>query len=65
MLKSTDYDDDKNIEKVLENENVEEDEKICNALFETLLYYLEKNSLMYFNDIFNGKERILFENDDE
>ena len=63
ILSSTDYDVAVIIENILEDENGEE--KIYNALSQTLLYYFEKNSLMYFHDIFHGKEKILFENDDD
>ena len=63
ILSSTDYDVAVIIENILENESGED--KIYNALSETLLYYFEKNSLMYFHDIFHGKEKILFENDDD
>ena len=63
ILKATDYDVAVIIENILaENEN--RDEKIYNALNETLLYYFEKNALMYFHDIFHGKEKLLFENDE-
>ena len=62
ILNSTDYDIAVIIENILSNEN--ETDKIYNALNETLLYYFEKNSLMYFHDIFHGKPKILFENDD-
>ena len=64
ILKATDYDVAVIIESILsQDENREE--KIYNALNETLLYYFEKNSLIYFNDLFRGKEKILFENDEE
>ena len=61
ILNSTDYDIASIIENILENEK----EDIQIVLSETLLYYFEKNSLMYFNNIFHGKEIILFENDEE
>jgi len=61
ILNSTDYDIASIIENILENEN----EDIQIVLSETLLYYFEKNSLMYFNNIFHAKEKILFENDEE
>ena len=51
------------IEKIL-SETENRDYKVYNALNETLLYYFEKNTLMYFYDIFHGKEKILFDNDD-
>ena len=63
ILKATDYDVAVIIENLL-SESENRDEKIFNALNETLLYYFEKNALMYFNDIFHGKEKILFENDE-
>ena len=63
ILKATDYDIAIIIENVLKNED--NNEKIYNALSETLLYYFEKNSLMYFHDIFNGKQKLLLDNDDE
>ena len=59
--KSTDYDIVIIIENILENEN----EEIYNALSETLLYYFEKNSLMYFKNLFHNKEKIFFDNKDE
>ena len=65
ILNSSDYDVAIIIENILENEKGDVDIKIYNALSETLLYYFEKNSLMYFNDIFNGKEKLLFDNNDE
>ena len=64
ILKATDYDVAIIIEEILsENENI--DKKIYNALNETLLYYFEKNALIYFHDIFHGKDKILFENDED
>ena len=63
ILKANDYDVAVIIENYL-SESENRDEKIYNALNETLLYYFEKNALMYFNDIFHGKEKILFENDE-
>ena len=54
ILKAIDYDIALIIENILENEN--EDMKI--ALEDTLLYYFEKNSFMYFDNIFNGEEKI-------
>ena len=61
ILTSTDYDIAAIIEYILEKKN----EEVFNALEDTLLYYFEKNSLMYFNNIFHGKEKILLENDEE
>ena len=50
ILKATDYDVAIIIEEILsENENI--DKKIYNALNETLLYYFEKNALIYFHRI--------------
>ena len=63
ILKATDYDIAVIMENVLKDED--NNEKINIALSETLLYYFEKNSLMYFNDIFNGKHKIVLDNDDE
>ena len=63
ILKATDYDVAVIIENLL-SESENRDEKIYNALNETLLYYFEKNALMYFHDIFHGKEKMLFENDE-
>ena len=64
ILKATDYDVAVIIENIL-SEQENRDEKIYNALNETLLYYFEKNALMYFNDVFHGKDIILLENDEE
>ena len=64
ILKATDYDVAVIIENIL-SEKENRDEKIYNALNETLLYYFEKNALMYFNDVFHGKDKMLFENDEE
>ncbi len=64
ILKATDYDVAVIIENIL-SETENRDYKIYNALNETLLYYFEKNTLMYFNDIFSGKEKLLFDNDDD
>ena len=64
ILKATDYDVAVIIENIL-SETENRDYKIYNALNETLLYYFEKNSLMYFYDISHGKETILFDNDDD
>ncbi len=63
ILKATDYDVAVIIENIL-SENENRDEKIYNALNETILYYFEKNALMYFHDIFLGKDKMLFENDE-
>ena len=52
------------IESILENEK----DKSNIALSDTLLYYFEKNSFMYFNNVLNSKEEeepILFDNDEE
>ena len=62
ILDSTDYDIAVIIENILENKN--ENEKMYNSLSETLLYYFEKNSFMYFHDIFYEKEKFLLDNDD-
>jgi len=64
ILKATDYDVAVIIENIL-SETENRDYKIYNALNETLLYYFEKNSLIYFYDISHGKETILFDNDDD
>ena len=64
ILKATDYDVAVIIENIL-SETENRDYKIYNALNETLLYYFEKNSLIYFYDISHGKETILFDNNDE
>lgn len=64
ILKATDYDVANIIEDIL-SENGGVDTKIYNGLNETLLYYFEKNALMYFQDIFHGKDKILFDNDED
>ena len=64
ILKATDYDVAVIIEKNLSDTD-NRDYKIYNALNETLLYYFEKNAVMYFHDISHGKEIILFDNDDD
>ena len=63
LLNSIDYD----IALILENSlgKKNEEDKIYNSLNQTLLYFFEKNSLMYFNFLFNGQEKILFDNDDD
>ena len=58
---SKDYDIAIIIESILENEN----EENFKALSETLIYHFEKLTLMFFNNIFHYKEKILFENDEE
>jgi len=64
ILKATDYDVAVIIENIL-SDSENRDYKIYNALNETLLYYFEKNALMYFYDVFHGKEKILFDNDED
>jgi len=64
ILNATDYDVAIIIENIL-SDNENRDYKIYNAINETLLYYFEKNSLMYFNELFHEKEKILFDNDDD
>ena len=64
ILKATDYDVAVIIENIL-TETDDRDYKIYNALNDTLLYYFEKNAMMYFYDIFHGKDKILFDNDED
>ena len=63
ILKATDYDVAEIIENIL-SQNENRDEIVYNALNETILYYFEKNALIYFHDIFHGKVKMLFENDE-
>ena len=59
LLFSTDFDVFTIIEVILKNKN----EDIYYTLSDTLLYYFEKNSLMYFNNIFLS--HVKFENKEE
>ena len=63
ILKATDYDVAVIIENIL-SQNDNRDEKVYNALNEILLYYFEKNALIYFSDVFRGKDKMLFENNE-
>ena len=59
ILKTSDY----IVLIIIESKLNEKDNEIYNALSDTLIYYFEKNSFIYFNNIFQKK--ILFENDEE
>ena len=61
ILNANDYDIAAIIENIISNDK----DEICNVLSETLLYHFEENSLMYFNNLFYGKEKISIENDEE
>ena len=61
LLNSTDFDIAIIIENILENENSE----IYTALSDTLLYYFEKNSLIFFDNILSGQKNKIFLDDGE
>ena len=60
ILSAVDYDIALTMEDIFVNGN--EDMKI--ALEDALLYYFEKNSLMYFDNIFNGENKIFLDLED-
>ena len=61
ILNTSDYDFVLIIESILN----QRDNEIYYALSETLLYYFEKNSFIYFNNILHSYNNILFEFDED